>query len=349
MTPSFRILDAAIPSERDEWIEQWLTWPSREIQSHPEYVALFTSTGDRALAVFYEAGGGTKLLYPFILRQIMREGQATDFTDITTPYGYGGPAYWGGALDQPVVEDFWMRFENWSTDHAVVSEFIRFGLFPNSTVPYPGEQIERQANIVVSLDQTEDELWRSFEPKVRKNVKRALRDNVEISIQESSDGFDAFHRIYTSTMERRSADDGFYFPLEFFNRIHAGLSGHFAYFHASYLDEIVSTELVLVSADAVYSFLGGTNPEAFSARPNDLLKFEIMKWAQLAGKSHFVLGGGLTSGDGIERYKRAFAPTSTIDFYTGQRILNSSAYQSLLAARKGDMSISDNFFPGYRA
>lgn len=346
MTPTFRILDAASPPERDEWINYWLSWPTREVQSHPEYVALFASTEDQALAVLYEADGGTKILYPFILRQIEHEGQATGFNDITTPYGYGGPAYWDGPLEQPLVEDFWMRFEKWSTDRSVVSEFIRFGLFPNSAVPYPGEQIERQANIVVSLDRTEDELWRSFEPKVRKNVKRALRDNVEISIQESSDGFDAFHQIYTSTMERRSANDGYYFPVEFFDRIHSGLSGQFAYFHASYLDEIVSTELVLVSADAVYSFLGGTNPDAFSARPNDLLKFEIMKWAQALGKSHFVLGGGFTSGDGIERYKRAFAPTGAVEFYTGQRILDQINYDAL--SGEDSETAQAAFFPAYR-
>jgi len=41
--------------------------------------------------------------------------------------------------------------------------------------------------------------------------------------------------------------------------------------HACMAAAWISTELALVSAENVYSFLGGTEPESFDVRPNDLL------------------------------------------------------------------------------
>ena len=71
---------------------------------------------------------------------------------------------------------------------------------------------------------------------------------------------------------------------------------------------VVSTELVFVAAEHVYSFLGGTLTEALELRANDLLKHEIIRWARDAGRKTFVLGGGYGAADGIFRYKLSFAP-----------------------------------------
>src|ERR1035438_1807073 len=118
-------------------------------------------------------------------------------------------------------------------------------------------------------------------------------------------------------MDRRNAGEAYYFPREYFERIHADLKGQFAYFHALIGGAVVSTELVLVSAQRVYSFLGGTDAAWFHVRPNDLLKVEIMNWARSAGKTEFVLGGGYARGDGIYRYKLSFAPSGSVPFSIG--------------------------------
>jgi lipid II:glycine glycyltransferase (peptidoglycan interpeptide bridge formation enzyme) len=117
-------------------------------------------------------------------------------------------------------------------------------------------------------------------------------------------------------------------------------------------DRVVSTELVLISAENVYSFLGGTDSAHFEMRPNDLLKFEIMRWAKTAGKKNFVLGGGYTPNDGVFRYKQAFAPQGVVPFYVGQRILDPQSFERLVAERRRTAPYageSMDFFPAYRA
>ena len=148
-------------------------------------------------------------------------------------------------------------------------------------------------------------------------------------------------------MDRREARRGYYFPRTFFEAIATGLAGQFAYFHALVEGRIVSTELALVSADNVYSFLGGTDQAAFDLRPNDLLKHELIVWAKQAGKRRFVLGGGYTEDDGIVRYKKAFAPTGQMSFYVGRRVFDQPSYDRL-TQQHGATPVA-GYFPAYRA
>jgi hypothetical protein len=80
--------------------------------------------------------------------------------------------------------------------------------------------------------------------------------------------------------------------------------------------------------------LGGTLPDVFSHRPNDLLKHEIILWARNAGKKAFILGGGHESNDGIFRYKKSFAPQGSMPFCVGTKIHDANNYSRLIEKRR---------------
>jgi lipid II:glycine glycyltransferase (peptidoglycan interpeptide bridge formation enzyme) len=208
---------------------------------------------------------------------------------------------------------------------------------------------------VVRVLKSEDELWREFEHKVRKNVNRARASGVTVRIDENGARLDDFLAIYTGTMSRRNAQETYNFPREYFERIQTDLKGQFTYFHALVGGAAVSTELVLVSADRIYSFLGGTDAAWFHVRPNDLLKVEIMNWARSAGKAEFVLGGGYARDDGIYRYKLSFAPHGSVPFSLGSRVLSAGAYEQLVRDRRTFAATEGRqwqpnpaYFPAYR-
>ncbi|MEP6622104.1 MAG: GNAT family N-acetyltransferase, partial [bacterium] len=207
--------------------------------------------------------------------------------------------------------------------------------------------------VVRDLELSMDQLWMMFEHKVRKNVKKAQRAGILVEHDEG-ERLESFLSIYQHTMDRRDAHERYYFPREYFERLHATLPGQFRYFHAIREGSVLSTELVLVSSENVYSFLGGTREDAFEHRPNDILKHAIMDWAVSQGKRHFVLGGGYAPDDGIFRYKLAFAPDGRRPFYVGRRILLPAAYarlverRTLLRREHEDAPSSSGFFPAYR-
>jgi hypothetical protein len=320
-------------------------------------VRLYAGAHARALCAA-ASDDGSYVLYPFLFRALDAEpyceASLRDCADIATPTGYGGPFRWGLEWSPDSVRAFWREFDAWAAESRVVSEMVRFSLSPGALIEYPGDRRVPFENVVRDIG-SEDELWRDFEHKVRKNVNKARASGVTVEIDREGARLDDFLAIYSGTMDRRNAEKSYYFPREYFERMRADLTGQFSYFHAFAGEKMVSTELVLVSADRIYSFLGGTDSAWFHVRPNDLLKIEIMNWARGAKKKELVLGGGYSCGDGIYRYKLSFAPHGNVPFAIGSRILDADAYERLVRARHAlgeacgkPWAPNPDYFPAYR-
>ncbi|GEJ56257.1 hypothetical protein AMYX_09980 [Anaeromyxobacter diazotrophicus] len=344
----FRVLDAASPEDLARWLALWRRWPRREIQAHPEYARLFARPCDRVVcAVGEDADGG--ILFPLLLRPLAAEPWAAPGEarlDAVTPYGYGGPFAWGRRDE----EAYWRAHERWCEQERIVSTFVRLSLFPEQLAELPGHVEVRSRNIVVPLQGGPEALWRGYEGKVRRWVQVAERAGLQVELDREGARLDDFVRVYTHTMERNGADPWYFFPRAFFAQLVERLAGHFAFFHTLSQGAVVSSDLVLCSEEHVYYFLGGTHADAFPLGPNYLLKHRIASWAAGEGKQGYVLGGGYAPGDGLFRYKRAYARSGEVPFRVGCLVHDERAYVGLVAARTGaGWSPRPGFFPGYRA
>jgi hypothetical protein len=324
------------------------------VWAHPSYARLYETGDAEALCASWKGPDGC-VLYPLLLRNLEAESwwepEVGPVTDIVSPYGYGGPFFWGRDRSA-VAAAFWPSFQEWADTVGAVSELVRFSLFSDELLPYPGETELRRQNVVRDLALDSDALWMDVKQKVRKNVKRARREGVTVEIDADGVRLDEFLALYQRTMARRGAREEYSFPREYFERIVRGLPKERLFFHALSAGRVVSTELVLRSATRAYSFLGGSDERAFNTRPNDLLKWEILRWARQQGFRGFVLGGGLEMEDGIFRHKLAFAPAGRTPFRVGRRVLRPDAYEELIEVRvRADPQWSPRpgWFPVYRA
>lgn len=352
----FCVYRADHPGELASWLEQWRSSPEREPFAHPEYARLFARALDWVVCLAWRGREGGILL-PLVVRPLEAEpwfGGPDGAVDAVTPYGYGGPWAWGVAPREAAA--FWQELRRWAEGSRVVSAFARLCLFPEESVPFPGAVREHSQNVVRSLRLSEEELWRDYAHKVRKNVKRARSHGLAVEVDREGRRLSEFTEIYWQTMERREARQSYFFPAEFFATLCRRLQECCALFHVLQGDRLVSTELVLLSGSSLYSFLGGTRAEAFELRANDLLKHELIRWGMEQGQRRFVLGGGYERDDGIFRYKLSFAPTGTVPFRVGQMVLDEGLYRALVrrrreweAQRGREWTPGPIFFPAYRA
>lgn len=264
------------------------------------------------------------------------------YFDLITPYGYGG--FWGYVTDWDELNSSYTQY---CMDNHYVCEFVRFELFSDYYAHYDGKVETRTHNVVRNLEIPMDEMWMDFKSKVRKNVKRANTYNLEILAENTGVHINDFLRIYYSTMERSDADNEYYFSKKFYENLNR-MKDNVMYFHVLFKGKIVSTELVIYGSENGYSYLGGTDRAYFETRPNDFLKFEIIKWAKEKGLKNFVLGGGYGADDGIFQYKQFLAPHGVVDFYIGHKIFDQDAYDKLTRFRAGER-LNENYFPLYRS
>ncbi len=352
----FQVLDAATPEGLGAWKALWHAWPGREVMAHPEYARLFARDCDRVVCAAGEDAGGS-ILFPLILRPLAAEPWARAGErrwDVITPYGYGGPFAWGpGPRDDAA---YWGDYAGWCRQAGVISTFARLSLFPQqlATMPAPARTVA--PNVVVPLAGDVDALWRGYEPKVRRWVQTAERAGLEVEVDRAGARLDAFFFVYTDTMRRHDADEFYFFPRAFFTSIMERLPDNFALFHALSQGKVVSSELILLSAEYGYYFLGGTLEEAFPLGANYLLKHRAAAWVLGQGRKGLVLGGGHPQSEGLLRYKRAFARSGLVPFQVACLVHDDAAYAELRADRmvfesRGGRSWYPRaaFFPAYRA
>lgn len=335
-------------SENSQWNKIVTSFSNYDVFYLNEYVKAFQNHGEGEPLLFYYENKDLRGINVVMKRDIAKDKHFIGvlpenmYFDFSTPYGYGGWILEGNGDFKECADEYC----SWCKNNGIVAEFVRFELFSNSRERYYGEIIPRTNNVVRALDRPIDEMLMDFEHKVRKNYKKAESFNLKIQIDEIGNNLDDFLRIYYSTMDRNDAESEYYFKEGFYRQINQ-MQGHFVYFNVLLDDKVISTELVIIGSDTMYSYLGGTDSEYFDYRPNDFLKVEIIRWGLEKGYKQFVLGGGYGADDGIFRYKKAFAPDGIVQFYTGQTVFNQEVYDELVNTR--NITEETKYFPKYRA
>lgn len=358
-------------SNQKRWDEIVKSFRNYDVFYLSDYVKAFKNDS----YLFYYNDGITKAINVFDKKDIAKDKKMigkipqNTYFDISTPYGYGGfiTEKIKDAKDIKNVNDIKEaenientkntsieminnKFQEYCINNNIISEFVRFSLFNEYRDNYYGEVVETKPNIVRKINTNPTDMLKEFEHKVRKNLKRASLNNLKIDIDKEAKTLDNFLEIYYSTMDRNNAKKEYYFSKDFFDKI-CSMKDNAAIFNVIYENKIISTELVIYSSKNCYSFLGGTLSDYFILRPNDFLKYEIIKWAYENKIENFILGGGYTNqlDDGILKYKRSFAPKDGIKhFYIGKKIFNEKVYNELVKLRKGDV-LDEKYFPIYRS
>ena len=154
---------------------------------------------------------------------------------------------------RPSPVEFWEELLAWASSAGVVSAFARLSLFEDQLVEFPRGQVTvDRPNVAIDLRGDEQSLWRSYDHKVRKNVNRARREGLEFSIDEAGSSLWEFVRVYRATLDRRDAKSRYRFRDSVFCKMRRDLAGQFVIANALDDGRVVSSEIVLLSARAVY-------------------------------------------------------------------------------------------------
>lgn len=355
-------LDLEQNNDREIFRRIWMNSLHRRPHDHPDYLELIRPENYHSAIVVYRQAESATIYYPFHWTRIGSHqafaNQSEDMFHMVSPYGYGGPIYEGNAENKDeCTSAFNSLLAKELEDRKIISEFIREDIFGERMVTRTqGNRFQQQMNVVVRLQRSDDEIWRKYKAKVRKNVNRARSSRLRVEFDPTGRCVDGFLSIYEDTMRRKNAARAFFINKEKFINMNQGMMNDNAllYAHVYKENRIVSTELILLSRDTMYSFLGGTLVDAFEMRPNDFLKHQLILWGREHGYQWFVMGGGVTPNDGIFQFKEAFDPGSIWPFYTACYIHNRDKYDLLIRCRHdyekrqgNNWSPRNDFFPAF--
>jgi len=348
------ILDLNVITHRQKYKEALMSLGSKRPYDSLDFFLNFSNGFEKLICIYYKESDKLFLL-PGYLKPIPG---FDGFNDFSSPYGYSGPIISKNA-DEDFIRTAWREIEKYFKSVNTISCFLRLAL-DSQIVGFQGEIHSTMKNIKGKI-LSEESQWLEFDHKVRKNVNKAIREDLEIKIvygyELSEKDLLDFYTIYKDTMVRNNAQTNFYYSLETFKNFVNG-SGDLCIFSFIYdKNKAISVEMALISDDSIFSFLGGTLSESFDKRPNDFLKIGLINWARTHNIKYFVLGGGYGCEDGIFKYKKAFFPNDVVDYYTGRWIISHQIYDQVLQEAKSKYKAkndfseefeSKDFFPGYR-
>lgn len=317
------------------WYQYFDYLPSnqKDFFLRPEYYSLFEDKFTKA-ECFVFFNDKNIILYPYLKTNLTKKifnREKKNYYDIEGAYGYNG--IFNKENDNLFISKFEKKFSQFCVSKNIISEFTRFNPVLKNHIGFNLMNIKKiNSNVILNLNQEWDKIYKNeFDYSIRKNYKKAKKNNLTIEIYEkskvTSKVLSLFKDIYYETLNRRDAGEFYYFDDIFFNDLYKKLKNFYTLFFVKYNNKYISSEIVLHTANKSYSFLGGTKKNYYYLSPNDYLKVEIIKYFKNQQFEYFCLGGGFKNNDGIFKFKKKYSK-NIIDFFIGTKIHNKQKYET---------------------
>ncbi|MFA4849322.1 MAG: GNAT family N-acetyltransferase [Methanoregula sp.] len=347
-----------IVTRREEWNRELAQFSEvMDVYFNFDYFDIFASHYHARPEALVWEDPNISVFWSHLVREIPdAPGNPQFFSDLITPYGYGGPLihYKSTAPSkiQASLHSFMEEYFEFARERHYVSEFIRFHPILKNWEPFR-EDFQKLIvldynNDTVYIDLTKgiDEIWQEIRKGHRYNIKKTERERCEVNIVEnpSDSDIDAFIALYHQTMKNNCASDKYLFTPSFIKDHFSRLSAVLV--RADYCGQLIGASMFIAGDSCINYHLSGSDKSPKGVYPSELIIWNVIEWAKKRDFRIFHLGGGLKKDDPLFNFKKGFSRLIA-PFFTGKIIFDHNQYQSLTQS-KMNPNTNENFFPAYR-
>lgn len=209
---------------------------------------------------------------------------------VSMPFvNFGGPLPATGAVAERLLQEARSISLSEGCDYLEIRSFHAHGGFMHS---------DRKVSMTIPLQESEDAIWNSFSRKHRKNVRRAEKNEVDVSVG-GAEMIAPFYRV----MERswRSLGTPLYRKSYFENLFDAMPDSHWI-FLGKHQGKPVAATLVGRFGPVLEGMWAAQDPAWGNLQANYVMYWEMIRWACAQGFEKFHLGRS-TRGSGAADFK----------------------------------------------
>lgn len=251
----------------------------------------------------------------------------TIYSDIQSPYGYGGPFIISD--NASFHEAAWRAYCDFCLEQGIVVEFIRFHPLLDNWQYFQGDVLPNRETVWVDL--TPADLIATYEVRARTAIRKALKNQIEIN-EESREFFCShFKKLYEQTMLNLQAEAFYHFNEQYIESICAWENALLLV--ARHEGQVVSAAIFLEKDNFLEYHLSASTPIGKKLSANNLLLHEAFLIAKARGCTVAHLGGGNSSDDNnpLLFFKQGFSDKKA-SYKIGKYIHNPAVYQELKIA-----------------
>jgi hypothetical protein len=334
--------------DRAEWDSFFHKLPSELQDVH------FTSAYARVQLSHYK---GHALLFVFgdrtyfVMQPFLMSSVGTDYYELASLYGYGGPV----ATDENLAARYQDELWNWARHTGVAAEFCCLHPLYNALQAKLLDQITMTfaaAKEIVVIDLTEFSL-EHLRRRVRRGIKAAQDAGAVVRIGTAR----GFSVLYDMSMKRLTAGERWLYPYEYWEaHDRESIGARFYELDTARVTGILQRSLLTIgNGETAYAHFLGSDGESRHEGLDEFLYYTVACDLRDRGFKRFHLGGGLTtlSGDSLLTFKSGFSDKRLVANRYG-RIFDAVAYDSLCnrkAMQEQELHGRESkaqFFPAYR-
>ena len=290
---------------------------------------------------------------PVIVRTLVDGTQ-----DAVSPYGYSG-VYAAPSLSPAQIQEAWAATLTSLRELNVISVLLRHSPLEPQAPHLPGQQPIVTSHPTIVLEPVDsDSAWSGMEGNCRTKIRKAQKNGYtgEVRPAERQDlalGGD-FRRLYDGTMQRLDAAPLYFFGDDYYTALFDGLGPNL--FMSEVRDEngvVVSADLLMRHEDRIHGHLSGSNRDDARMGSNNLMIWTATQFAIDQGIRQFHLGGGVSSGDSLYKFKRSFGGRE-LGYDVSGLVIDDEVYQAQVKIRAkecettADELLASPYFPAYR-
>jgi len=200
-----------------------------------------------------------------------------------------------------------------------------------------GKRLFTPATFIIDLTKSEEELFASFHPKTRYNIRVAQKNKIKVVEDNSDKAFNKYLKLTEETVIRQ----GFYAHTEKYHKLmwkflhqsqitnHKPPIAHLL--TAVYKGEIITTWIVFVWKDCLYYPYGASTDKYKNVMANNLIMWEAIRFGKKLGLKTFDLWGR-EEGKGFTRFKEGYNPNVVEFLGSWDLVINKPLYYFYQAA-----------------
>jgi len=294
---------------------------------HPEYLTANADYTDSSWEVFCSTSDSDFFVYPYLVKTIYIRD--FEIRDITSAYGYSGPACSSEHLGKKTE----IAFLEYCKHQEFVSEFVRYHYDSHLTYMFRigSEILLNRKLVILNLTQEWQTIWQQQFSKTNRNLVRKginngfrLATTPEITVKQ-------FGRLYNEHMKSKRTGNFYYFDERYFDDLLFAKDRAYQgqLFGIVKDKELFSAAMFLKSGPYTTYFLSARNlAHSNSSNMNLLLSKSIQFFCENENGVRFLnLGGGVSVSpdDSLLKFKKVFGG-DLIKFFIGKRIFDKEKY-----------------------
>ena len=334
-------------TERKEWNEILKFFETFDCYHTYDFNYFSKQENEEPVLLYYQKEQ-IHIALPLLIREIPN----SEYKDVTSVWGYGGPlcANLGSDFDQNLfVEELNAFFK----ENKIISAFARLNPFiDNQEIVLDNMGIIEEIGEVVNIDLTKDiDTQRTHYSKTTKRYINKYGKLCTVKTSKEEQDILQFIDLYYENMDRVNAKEHYYFNKEYFYNLIQSEEFETDVLFATYdeTNEIISAAMMIKTNNIIQYHMSGTRNEYLKFTPIRLLIDQMRIKGTGEGYKYFNLGGGLGGRDNpLLQFKASFSKDFK-KFKVWKYIVDQTIY-NMLCKEKELLNKEEeiDFFPLYR-